>query len=141
MHVISLTDSEAHMLRTLLNRPINMREDIASTVINELDKVQRFLGVRRELVTVPVTLVRYHASTLAHWASVARTLNEARRLIVNAGSIPDADDDELISHVDDCEACLNELDDLIPALDHLHSATRRQLWEVERADGEPEPLA
>lgn len=63
-----------------------------------------------------------YINTLAAWASVSRTLNSAKyacEAALDAGI-----DDERI------RICLDELNKIEPALNHLHVTARQEIWNV-----------
>ena len=62
-----------------------------------------------------------YVNRLSTWASIGRTLREARRLI----------DESMPVMIDEQEAffaCIQELDDITPALEALHYYARQQIW-------------
>lgn len=75
---------------------------------------------------VTITVSDHYVSVLRKWASVSRTLNEAKRLILTVD--PDSEEG------DSREACYQELVDLEPSLNALHMAFRSAVWEVEDAE-------
>lgn len=62
-----------------------------------------------------------HERMLSQWASVQRTITEARRLLLNCTENEDVTTDAI-------HACVDELGDIGPALDCLHQLVRNQLW-------------
>jgi hypothetical protein len=73
------------------------------------------------LVTIEIS--EQYIKCLLHYASVSRTLKQAVKLLETTNdfaTLPDAT-------VDDIDHCLGELNELTPALDHLHTITRTAL--------------
>lgn len=68
-----------------------------------------------------IDLMDSDIQTLSNWASVARTLNEARR-ILNDGASCDLER----------ESCIEDLRDLVGPLDRLHNEFRQSLWVIDR---------
>jgi len=65
---------------------------------------------------------------LRGWASVGRTLREAKALLDLCDDALDVEEDEETAELADriCD-CLDELEDLIPLLESLHTRVREQL--------------
>jgi hypothetical protein len=65
-----------------------------------------------------------HVKLLSKWASVQRTVTQARHLLLECATRHQQSDMTL----DDINACVDELSDIGPALDALHQLVRSQLW-------------
>jgi hypothetical protein len=82
---------------------------------------------REGVITVKVTIEisTAYLNTISKWASVSRTLNEAKRLI-DAYALNHLMDDS--DEQEKAMNCLEELKMVEPMLDQLHRATREALW-------------
>ena len=72
-------------------------------------------------VVVSLEVPPLHVKLLRNWASVSRTLTQARDLLLS-GEFPD---EEVAL------ACVSELESLTPAMDSLHSTVRNQIINME----------
>ena len=73
--------------------------------------------------TITITIHEPYLKVLEKWASVGRTLNTARQ------ACEDIDNDSLTeSELEKYSHCVNELEELTPALEHLLYQTQQQLW-------------
>lgn len=59
---------------------------------------------------------------LSKWASVGRTFREAQRHCETVAGQDDAGEAERAQH------CLDEIEEILPALEHLHHTARTELW-------------
>jgi hypothetical protein len=69
-----------------------------------------------------------YVKILSKWASVARTLHESERIInecLPPSILSEVKEDQISNN-------LEELNDIIPALDNLHSTVRSAIWEEEK---------
>jgi hypothetical protein len=77
-----------------------------------------------------------HTKGLKAWASVSRTLNESKHLLLSLDRVLTGnnleDDDDALS--EQCSHTLGELDTLEPMLDSLHHMVRNKIWEWEAAE-------
>ncbi len=62
---------------------------------------------------------------LSQWASVSRTLNEAKR---HCGYSAISNDDEHARYRAD--VCEDELNEIEPALNRLHQSVRNEIWQM-----------
>lgn len=81
--------------------------------------------------TITIEIHEPYLKVLSKWASVSRTLKTAKSCTAKAST-----EGSEFSEVEreKYAYCEQELEDLIPALDHLHVQAREQLWQVARAE-------
>ena len=70
---------------------------------------------------VTININDNYVEPIKHWASVSRTLNQARRLLGEL--IPEVDTETGTS----LQECMEELSDIEPFLNHIHQAIREGL--------------
>ena len=70
---------------------------------------------------ITIEVADQDVALITHWASVSRTLNLSKELILN---IPLFDDDR----TEMANLNLSELEDLEPVLNRLHQTVREAIW-------------
>lgn len=76
-------------------------------------------------VKIEIEISEQYVKILSKWASVSRTLNEAKSLLSNFSEL--TKDIELSERID---ICFSELETIEPALNNLHQMARMKLWNV-----------
>ena len=75
---------------------------------------------------ITIDIPDMYVERLSKWASVSRTLNEAKDILESVECRVGDDD----CTADRVQACHNELRDITPALNELHQVARNMIWEM-----------